>query len=141
MTLTAWTQNADLSTEDLGELSFDEAIALIDDFAWQQQRHYFDRLTQRKDEACQAGVGLWMGDNLFHLMIEPGRNFALHVELAQNGKILGLFPRPRREWDVLVDDLSQAKRLLDVFTQGDHEQLETQLRQHQESEATGLVGQ
>jgi hypothetical protein len=74
-------------------------------------------------------------------MVEPGQNFALHVELARSGKILGLFPKPPREWDVPLDELSQAKRLLELFAQGDHEELETQLRKQQDSDTTGLLGQ
>lgn len=127
MAITCWTQNADLSCQEHGQVAIEQGIATIRGFDWPTQIHEVNEGMLLKKDVCPPGVGFNDGKALFHVFAAGESDWELRVVLEREGRILGIFPKPTKEFMILIHDLDTSCELLRLFFT-DKLQLEDRLR-------------
>lgn len=114
MSVTAWTQDADYSSTELGPVDAGRFMELLLAFPWAEQDRLLAKRAQAGEDWCPPGVGMKAGRSLLHIFWDdPG--WLVHVELARSGRILGLIPKRPIVMDVPIEQLAEAEDIVRQF--------------------------
>ena len=114
-TANGWFQKSNFVVEELGDITFDQALEFLKNVDWSEYRSEFNLKLDNEKEICPPGFGLKTETgSIFHLYISDcGWN--LMLGLREPGKFLGFIPKPIHQHEYKLHNLNTVPEILELF--------------------------
>lgn len=120
-------QHTDFSTEDIEILDFASAKTALEEFNWAAESSKIAQAIQQDDDFCPPGMGLFRGENQFHVFMSEPNKYSVMITIPTEPKKKKLFSflSSNSNQPISYENLSiqQIRSLLELFYQDNFDQI------------------